>query len=78
MAELLSTADLILVNGLKLEDPTLELAEANKRRTTPIVELGTEVLPESDYIYDFSFPKEEGKPNPHLWTDPRTRSSTPR
>ncbi|MDP2014201.1 MAG: metal ABC transporter substrate-binding protein, partial [Actinomycetota bacterium] len=23
-----------------------------------------------DYIYDFSFPKEEGKPNPHLWTDP--------
>jgi ABC-type Zn uptake system ZnuABC Zn-binding protein ZnuA len=28
------------------------------------------VLPESDYIFDFSFPKEEGKPNPHLWTDP--------
>jgi len=28
------------------------------------------VLPESDYIYDFSFPEEEGKPNPHLWTDP--------
>jgi len=27
------------------------------------------VLPESDYIYDFSFPEEEGKPNPHLWTD---------
>jgi ABC-type Zn uptake system ZnuABC Zn-binding protein ZnuA len=34
------------------------------------VEIGTQVLPESDYIYDFSFPKEEGKPNPHLWTDP--------
>ena len=28
------------------------------------------MLPESDYIYDFSFPKEDGKPNPHLWTDP--------
>ena len=28
------------------------------------------VLPESDYIYDFSFPEEDGKPNPHLWTDP--------
>ena len=26
--------------------------------------------PKSDYIYDFSFPKEDGKPNPHLWTDP--------
>jgi ABC-type Zn uptake system ZnuABC Zn-binding protein ZnuA len=70
VAELLSTADLILINGLKLEDPTLELAEANKAEATEIVELGTEVLPESDYIYDFSFPKEEGKPNPHLWTDP--------
>ena len=28
------------------------------------------MLPESDYIYDLSFPEEEGKPNPHLWTDP--------
>ena len=70
VAELLSTADVILVNGLKLEDPTLELANANKREDADIVELGTTVLPESDYIYDFSFPKEGGKPNPHLWTDP--------
>ncbi|MAF74032.1 MAG: zinc ABC transporter substrate-binding protein, partial [Micrococcales bacterium] len=23
-----------------------------------------------DYIFDFSFPEEDGKPNPHLWTDP--------
>jgi ABC-type Zn uptake system ZnuABC Zn-binding protein ZnuA len=70
VAELLSKADLILVNGLKLEDPTLELAEANKKDGARIVEVGTAVIPESEYIYDFSFPKEEGKPNPHLWTDP--------
>ena len=69
VAALLSTADLILVNGLKLEDPTLALAEANKKPDAKVVEIGTNVLPESDYIYDFSFPKEEGKPNPHLWTD---------
>jgi ABC-type Zn uptake system ZnuABC Zn-binding protein ZnuA len=69
-AELLSNADLILVNGLKLEDPTVDLAKANKKDSTQIVEIGTTVLPESDYIYDFSFPKEDGKPNPHLWTDP--------
>ena len=69
-AELLSKADLIFINGLKLEDPTLGLAEANKKDGAEIVELGTLVLPESDYIYDFSFPEEEGKPNPHLWTDP--------
>ena len=70
VAKLLSDADLILINGLKLEDPTLKLAQANKKADTKIVEIGTDVLPESDYIYDFSFPKEEGKPNPHLWTDP--------
>ena len=69
-AELLSKADLIFINGLKLEDPTLSLAEANKKDGAEIVELGTISLPESDYIYDFSFPEEEGKPNPHLWTDP--------
>ena len=69
VAALLSDADLILVNGLKLEDPTLALAEANKKPDAKVVEIGTNVLPESDYIYDFSFPKEEGKPNPHLWTD---------
>jgi len=70
VAQLLSNADLIFVNGLKLEDPTLDLAESNKKAETPIVEIGTQVIPESEYIYDFSFPKEEGKPNPHLWTDP--------
>jgi ABC-type Zn uptake system ZnuABC Zn-binding protein ZnuA len=70
VAQLLSTADLVLINGLKLEDPTRELAEANMSDSAQIVELGTDVLPESDYIYDFSFPKEDGKPNPHLWTDP--------
>jgi ABC-type Zn uptake system ZnuABC Zn-binding protein ZnuA len=35
-----------------------------------LVEVGTAVLPESEYLYDFSFPKDGGKPNPHLWTDP--------
>lgn len=34
-----------------------------------IIEIGTTILPEADYIYDFSFPMEEGKPNPHLGTD---------
>ena len=70
VAKLLSDADLILVNGLKLEDPTIEMAQNNKKTDTQIIEIGTLVLPEADYIYDFSFPIEEGKPNPHLWTDP--------
>ena len=67
---LLERADLVLVNGLRLEEPTVELAEATMSGDGRLVELGTEVLPESDYLYDFSFPEEDGKPNPHLWTDP--------
>lgn len=70
VAELLSKADIVLINGLKLEDPTAELAKANMKSGANLVEIGTSVLPESQYIYDFSFPKSEGKPNPHLWTDP--------
>jgi ABC-type Zn uptake system ZnuABC Zn-binding protein ZnuA len=70
VAEVLSEADLVFVNGLKLEDPTKELAEQNAKKGSEIVALGTLSLPESDYIYDFSFPKKDGKPNPHLWTDP--------
>jgi ABC-type Zn uptake system ZnuABC Zn-binding protein ZnuA len=65
----LETADIIFVNGLKLEDPTLELAKANAPKAV-ICELGTSSLAESDWIYDFSFPKDGGKPNPHLWTNP--------
>jgi ABC-type Zn uptake system ZnuABC Zn-binding protein ZnuA len=70
VAEVLSEADLVFVNGLKLEDPTAELAEKNAKEGSEIVALGTLSLPESDYLYDFSFPKKDGKPNPHLWTDP--------
>ncbi|HJU02659.1 MAG TPA: metal ABC transporter substrate-binding protein [Actinomycetes bacterium] len=69
-AAVLSRADVVFVNGLKLEDPTRELAEQSQKDGAEIVEVGTSVLPESQWIYDFSFPKEEGKPNPHLWTDP--------
>jgi len=70
VAEVLSRADLVFINGLSLEEPTRKLAEANLKNGARIVEIGTEVLPESEWIYDFSFPKAKGKPNPHLWTDP--------
>ncbi|PHX72043.1 MAG: zinc ABC transporter substrate-binding protein [Acidimicrobium sp.] len=65
----LETADIIFVNGMNLEDPTLELAKTNAPKAV-VCELGTSSLAESDWIYDFSFPKDAGKPNPHLWTNP--------
>ena len=71
VAELLSSVDVVYMNGLQLEEPTRALAEQNLPDDADIVELGARVLPESEYIYDFSFPAEGGKPNPHLWTAPR-------
>lgn len=69
-AATLEQADVIFINGLVLEEPTKELALANLKNGASICELGTEILPESNYIFDFSFPVEGGKPNPHLWTNP--------
>ena len=69
-ARVLSDADLVFVNGLQLEEPTEDLARSTMKDGARLVEIGTRVLPKRDYIYDFSFPKKDGKPNPHLWTDP--------
>ena len=70
VAELLSTADVLYLNGLQLEEPTRELAEANLADDAEIVELGEQTISEDEYLYDFSFPEDGGKPNPHLWTNP--------
>jgi ABC-type Zn uptake system ZnuABC Zn-binding protein ZnuA len=69
-ARLLAQADLIFANGLKLEEPTLKLAEANLREGAQIVLLGDQTITPEQYVYDFSFPEEAGSPNPHLWPNP--------
>lgn len=68
-AKLLADADIIIVNGLDLEIPTLKLAEKVKASDAPIVQLGNSTLQEEEWQYDFSFPRELGHPNPHLWTN---------
>jgi ABC-type Zn uptake system ZnuABC Zn-binding protein ZnuA len=70
VAKLMSVADLVFVNGLKLEDPTRAIATTNLRKGAQVLELGTWAMTPDEYIYDFSFPRDGGKPNPHLWTDP--------
>lgn len=69
-ARKLAEADLIFVNGLSLEEPTLRLAEANKKPSAEIIKLGEQTITPDQYVYDFSFPKEAGSPNPHLWPNP--------
>ena len=68
-ARLLAQADLIIVNGLHLEDPTLKIAQANARPGVEIFALGDHTITADQQIYDFSFPRTGGKPNPHLWMD---------
>jgi ABC-type Zn uptake system ZnuABC Zn-binding protein ZnuA len=69
-AATLEKADIVFINGLVLEEPTKDLAEANIGNGAEICELGTQILPEDEWIFDFSFPEQGGKPNPHLWTNP--------
>jgi manganese/iron transport system substrate-binding protein len=68
-ARLLSQGDVILLNGLHLEDPTLKLAQSDHKPGATIFILGDHTIAPDHYIYDFSFPKSGGKPNPHLWMD---------
>jgi ABC-type Zn uptake system ZnuABC Zn-binding protein ZnuA len=65
-----AAADLIILNGLDLETPTEKLAVANKQPTARIVKLGDNTIAPQDYVFDRSFPKSGGHPNPHLWMNP--------
>ena len=53
VAATLEDADIVFINGLVLEEPTKDLALANIKSSANICELGTEILPESEYIFDF-------------------------
>ncbi|MDQ2941440.1 MAG: metal ABC transporter substrate-binding protein [Chloroflexota bacterium] len=70
-AQTLANADLIVVNGLHLEQPTLDLADASKRAEARVLVLGDNTISRDQWIFDFSFPESKGDPNPHLWMNPR-------
>jgi ABC-type Zn uptake system ZnuABC Zn-binding protein ZnuA len=66
----IADADLIILNGLDLEVPTEKLALANKRPNARIFKLGDRTITPEEYVFDWSFPKAAGHPNPHLWMNP--------
>ena len=70
VARVLADADLIILNGLFLEEPTLKMAKANKKPGALILSLGDRTVSRDDWQFDFSFPESEGRPNPHLWPQP--------
>ena len=63
----ISSGDLFILNGLNLETPTEKLISSQKKKEAPVIKLGERVISQKDWIYDFSFPKDKGDPNPHLW-----------
>ena len=70
MAVVLAQADLFIANGLFLEEPTIEMARANKKPGAVILTLGDKAISREEWVFDFSFPESDGHPNPHLWTSP--------
>jgi len=66
----IAAADLIILNGLDLETPTEKLAVANMKPKARVVKLGDQTITAKDYVFDWSFPKSGGHPNPHLWMNP--------
>lgn len=74
-ARILSRADIFIMNGAELEGTSEEIALENLRDPSKIYKLADNTLSgddeETGFLYDFSFPRAEGKPNPHLWMNPK-------
>jgi ABC-type Zn uptake system ZnuABC Zn-binding protein ZnuA len=65
----INNADLIIIDGLNLETDVEKVAENEITRNSNIqlLKLGDRTISKDEWIFDFSFPKEKGDPNPHLW-----------
>lgn len=74
-ARTLSRADLMIMNGAELEGTTEQIARQNLKDTSKIYKLADGTLQGDDektgFLYDFSFPRADGRPNPHLWMNPK-------
>jgi ABC-type Zn uptake system ZnuABC Zn-binding protein ZnuA len=65
----INNADLVIINGLGLESNLEEavFGAQGKNPTLQILKLGDNTISPTQWEFDFSFPKEKGDPNPHLW-----------
>ncbi|MGW0502886.1 zinc ABC transporter substrate-binding protein AztC [Micromonospora sp. NPDC003241] len=64
-AHAMQTADLLVYNGLGLEEGVLHHVQAAKSEGVPTVEVGARVEP-----MDYRDGDAAGLPDPHFWTDP--------
>ena len=65
----INSADLIIIDGLNLEANIEKIAEnaIAKNSNIQLLKLGENTISKEKWIFDFSFTKENGDPNPHLW-----------
>ena len=65
----MNDVDLVIIDGLHLEGSMEKVVDEakNKNPQMQLLKLGDNTIAENQWIYDFSFPKEKGDPNPHLW-----------
>lgn len=66
----INKADLVIIDGLGLETNIEKIADELKNKkgdNLHILKLGDNTISKGEWIFDFSFPKEKGDPNPHLW-----------
>lgn len=68
----LSNADLVIINGLYLEDPMERIVNTslNTNPDIQLLKLGDNAITPDEWVFDFSFPRDQGHPNPHLWLNP--------
>lgn len=69
-AKALARTQVLFMDGLHLEGSILSRARATMPKSSQIVQLGDLTVTPDQYAYDFTFPKDKGDPNPHLWMDP--------
>ena len=66
----INDADLIILDGLNLEADIEQTAEniiCKNPNNIELLKLGDNTISKGNWIFDFSFPKDKGDPNPHLW-----------
>src|SRR5918995_3814632 len=66
----INDADLIIIDGLNLEadvEKTAENVISKNPNNIQLLKLGDNTISKREWIFDFSFPKDKGDPNPHLW-----------
>jgi ABC-type Zn uptake system ZnuABC Zn-binding protein ZnuA len=63
----LAGADLVVLNGLDLEIPIEKLLRSSGKPGVTVVKLGDQTISRAEWVFDTSFPKSHGHPNPHLW-----------